>query len=143
MGKFDNKSISELEGWKWKGEIPKEDEWHTEYRFYQLHKKPLNELDLSDIYFLILENSGLEYLVPKAIEKLNDDLFLEVENYSGDLFRSLLLINNEPNYWNNHPKEKQELIELYQSQKKRLGSLGLPEDVLEKIKEAYKAFAEK
>lgn len=144
MGTFENKSVSELEGWKWKGEIPsRETHGGIETRFYELHKTPLSELMLDDIRFLIGQNSGLIHLVPIALKKLSEDVFIEAEYYCGDLLMSLLQINNEPNYWSNHPKEKQELIELYQSQKKRLGSLGLPEDVLEKIKEAYKAFAEK
>lgn len=140
MEKVLNKSICELEGWKWKGEIPNENGGHTEFRFYQLHNKPISELDFSDIYFLILENSGLKYLVPIVIEKLKQGLYLEVENYPGDLFCSLLLINNEQNYWKTHPNEKQELINLYTEQKKMLGTLHVTDEIRIKIKEAYKEF---
>ncbi len=143
MEKILSKSISELEGWKWKGNIPREDDWSTEYRFYMLHDKPIEQLDLSDIYFLILENSGLQFIVPIGIKKLTENLFLEVENYPGDLLCSLFLINNEPNYWKSHPKEKQELIDLYAEQKKNLGSIDASDEIIQKIKEAYKEFLNK
>lgn len=139
----DSKSISELEKWKWKGPVPNESDSYTEYRFYSLHNKPISELDLSDIRFLITQNSGLEYLVPLVIEKLREDLFVETEYYPGDLFYSLLLINNKPNYWESHLKEKQELLELYADQKQKLGILDLTEDLIEKIKKGYKDFLNK
>jgi len=92
------------------------------------------------IRFLIGQNSALEYLVPKAIKELQKNLFIETEYYEGDLFCSLLKINNEPNYWLSHEKEKQELINLYNEQKKMLGILDLTENTIVKIKEAYNEF---
>lgn len=138
-----NKSISELEGWKWKGDIPKEDESYVVRNFFKLHTEPIAEMDFLDIRFLIGQNSGLKYLVPLAIEELKKDLFVEIEYYPGDLFCSLFLINNEPNYWSIHPNEKQELINLYTAQKKIFGSLDITEEIRIKIKEAYKEFIEK
>ena len=91
-----------------------------------------------DIRFLIGQNSALEYLVPKAIKELQKNLFVEAEYYEGDLFCSLAKINNNPNYWLSHEKEKQELISLYNEQKKMLGTLDVSEDIKLKIKEAYK-----
>ena len=141
MANFENKSISELEGWKWKSEIPKrETHGGIEYRFYELHNIPIAKLGLDDIRFLIGQNSALEYLVPKAIKELQKNLFIETEYYEGDLFCSLLKINNEPNYWLSHEKEKQELINLYNEQKKMLGILDLTENTIVKIKEAYNEF---
>lgn len=140
MGSKSNKSISELEGWKWKGDIPKEDDSYVVRNFFTLHSKPIAEMNLSDIRFLIGQNSGLKYLVPLALEKLKKDLFLEAEYYPGDLFCSLLLINNDPNYWSTHPDHKQELINLYIEQKKMLGALDVTEEIRIKIKDAYKEF---
>ena len=135
-----NRSISELEGWKWKSAIPGEDDSYVTQRFYELHNRPVSELDLSDIRFLIGQNSGLKYLVPLAIEKLKENLFVEVEYYPGDLFCSLLLINNEPNYWSEHSFYRQELITLYENQKKAISSLDITEENLRKIKGDYKRF---
>ncbi len=138
-----NKSISELENWKWKNEIPtRETHSGTECRFYELHKIPLLKLDLSDMRFLIGQNTGLEYLVPYAIDKLKDDIFIEAEYYQGDLFCALASINNEPNYWSSHKKKKQQLIDLYSEQKRSLGTIE-EEEIIQKIKEAYKEFVAK
>lgn len=139
MANTENKSISELEGWKWKSEVPKrETHGGIECRFYELHNIPISKLGLDDIRFLIGQNSALEYLVPKAIKELQKNLFVEAEYYEGDLFCSLAKINNNPNYWLSHEKEKQELISLYNEQKKMLGTLDVSEDIKLKIKEAYK-----
>lgn len=135
-----NRSISELEGWKWKSAIPGEDHSYVTQRFYELHNRPVSDLDLSDIRFLIGQNSGLKYLVPLAIEKLKENLFVEVEYYPGDLFCSLLLINNEPNYWSEHSSYRQELITLYENQKKAISSLDITEENIKKIKDDYKGF---
>jgi hypothetical protein len=141
---MENKSISELEGWKWKGVIPnRETHSGVECRFFELHNKPISKLDIYDIRFLIGQNSGLEYLVPYALKKLKEDVFLEVEYYPGDLLCSLFLINNEPNYWKSHTKEKQELIDLYTEQKKNLGSIDASDEIIQKIKEAYNEFLNK
>lgn len=137
-----NKSISKLEGWKWKGEIPtRQTHSLVECRFYELHNIEISKLDLSDIRFLIGQNSGLNYLVPIAVNKLEENIFIEVEYYEGDLFCSLLQINNEPNYWISHQEERQKLITLYNEQKSMLGTLDLTEEIKAKIKEAYKEFA--
>lgn len=140
MTNIENKSISELEGWKWKGEIPTKDNGYTEFRFYELHKIPLSKLNNSDIYFLILENTGLEFLVPIALKELSKNIFIEADLYPGDLLCSLFIINEIPNYWQSHEKEKQELINYYNEQKKMLGTLEVSEDIKIKIKEAYKEF---
>lgn len=138
-----NKSISELEGWKWKDAIPNEDESYVIRNFFRLHTMPIVEMDLSDIRFLIGQNSGLKYLVPLALEELKKDLFVETEYYPGDLFCSLLRVNNEPNFWNAHPNEKQELIDLYTVQKEVFVSLDIPWEIKKSIKEAFKEFIEK
>ncbi len=141
MENTENKSISELEGWKWKSEIPKrETHGGIECMYYELHNIPISKLGLDDIRFLIGQNSALEYLVPKALKELQKNIFLEAEYYEGDLFCSLVKINNNPNYWLTHEKEKQELINLYNGQKKMLGMLDLSEETKVKIKEAYKEF---
>lgn len=138
-----DKSISELENWKWEDEIPtRETHSGTECRFYELHNVSLLKLDLLDIRFLIGQNAGLKYLVPDTIDELRDDIFKEAEYYQGDLLCALFLINDEPNYWKTHTKEKQQLIDIYQDQKRNLGTIE-DEEIIQKIKEAYEDFLTK
>ncbi len=121
------------------GKIPTKNDGDSEYRFYKLHNKPISELNLSDIYFLILENSGLSILVPLALKQLNENIFIEAEYYPGDLLCSLFLINDDPNYWQSHKEEKQQLINLYKEQKSNLGSVE-DQEIIQKIKNDYKEF---
>ena len=135
------RSISKLEGWVWKGKIPSRDQNSgTECRFFELHDKPIQDLELSDIRFLIGQNSGLTYLVPLAIEHLKSNIFIETEYYPGDMLTALLTINNNPNYWLEHPDEKEKLINLYVNQKEILLELDITHSITQKIKEAYKNF---
>lgn len=139
-----DKSISDLEGWKWRNEIPtRQTHSGIECRYYELHNKPISQLDLADVRFLIGQNSALEYLVPIAINALKQEIFLETEYYEGDLLCALMLINDEPNYWITHSKEKQELIALYTEQKSKLGLIDVSNDIRQKIKDAYSEFLKK
>lgn len=138
---MENKSISELEGWKWKGEIPsRETHGGVETRFYELHNIPLSKLGMDDLRFLIGQESCLTYLVPKALSILKEDVFIESEYYKGDLLVALFQISKSSKYWDNHLDEKNKLIELYQNHKKQLSSLDIPHDVLIKIKATYNEF---
>ena len=132
------KSISELEGWKCK--IPVEgDDSYVVRNYYRLHNVPIKNYNLADLRFMIGQNAGLEYLVPIALEKLKEDIFLEAEFFEGDLLKGLFRIEDISNYWASHNKEKQELIELYENQKYKLQELNRKRE----IENAYAKFLEK
>ena len=136
-----NKSISELENWKWNEDIPTTDDSFVIRNFYRLHNIPISDYLLADFRFMIGQNTGLDFLVPLALKKLQENIFIEADLYPGDLLCSLFLIDEEPNYWQAHEEEKQELIRLYSEQKRMLGVLDVSEEIKVKIKKAYKEFA--
>lgn len=138
-----DKSISQLEGWQWKDEVPSEDDSYVVRNFYRLHKVPLKNYTLGDIRFMIGQNSGLEYLVPTALAQMKIDVFTEADLYPGDLLSALLSINNEPNYWKTHPKEKQLLANLYSEQKDNLGSIDGTWEIIRHIKKSFRDFLSK
>jgi CDI immunity proteins len=142
MKKDLSKSISEHEGWKWTSSIPSiENDSYLVCNLYELHDKPIVKMDLSDIRFMISQNVGLEYLVPLAIEKLTADIFLEATFYEGDLLFALLtIINLEPNYWHSHLNQKQDLINLFESNKKNLKKLKTTSEIRKKINDAFTRF---
>ena len=138
------KSISELGNWKWKGNIPTlNNGGGTETRFYELHKVPLKNLDDSDIRFLIGQNECLEYLVPLALEKLKNNIFIESEYYEGDLLCALFEINDSKDFWYCNPILKNELINLYNDQKKNMGIIDMLDSTKIKIKTLYNDFINK
>jgi hypothetical protein len=138
------KSVCQLEGWNWTWEVPVEgDSSYVERNYYRLHNIPIKDFDVADLQFMIGQNAALEYLVPIAIEKLKENIFLEAEYYKGDLLYSLLSINNKPNFWESHKKEKQQLIDLCDNLKDRLYELNTTWEIKKSINNAYKEFLEK
>lgn len=95
MNKIDiNKSIEELEGDVWKiFEFPSE----LVKRCFELRKVPLNSLEIDDLRLLIIQQIGLSYVVPLAIEMLEKDILAEGMYFPGDLLKSIL--NVPENFW--------------------------------------------
>ena len=72
---------------------------------------------------MIGQNFSLDYLIPLAIEKLNEDILAEGDLYKGDLL--LAVVNSQPDYWDKSPRQKQELLELISRNKELIKSEGL------------------
>ncbi|WP_092678903.1 hypothetical protein [Hymenobacter arizonensis] len=54
MENFLRKSVSELEGWTWKDPIPTlGNSSYVVRTYYQLHQKPIGELEIQELRFLI------------------------------------------------------------------------------------------
>jgi hypothetical protein len=79
------------------GEVPT---WLIK-RCLELIKLPLNEYTIEDLRLMIGQDFGLSYLIPLAIEKLNDDLFAEGDLYEGDLLANVLKIDRT--FWKQNP----------------------------------------
>lgn len=70
-------------------------------------KKPLNQLDIEEIRLLITQKLGVKYLIPAAVNALEDDLFQEVTYYDGDLLNAVL--NLPVSFWNDNKKEYEKM----------------------------------
>lgn len=135
------KSISELEGWFWKGEIPNRNTYSSIIcRFYELHNKPISELENKDIRFLIGQNFGLVHLVPIVLEILKRDIFIETEYFVGDLLIALLQININTNYFETHKNEKEILTKLFLENQERFSNLETTFEIRNKIIKLFKNF---
>lgn len=86
-----------------------------------LSKIPLHEFTASDLRLMIEQGFALQYLIPLALEKLKEDLFLETDYFPGDLLKNILSIDvefwrNQKNLWeeiNALIKEKRAQLKLY------------------------------
>ena len=87
------KSIENLERNNW-GEVPT-DESSIVQRLYRLRKVPLEAFTIDDIRFMIIQQTGLPYLLKMAIELLQTDIYTEGNYYEGDLLSAVLHINAE------------------------------------------------
>ena len=89
-----NKSLENLEKDFWnEPEFPS----HLVITCYKLRKKQLNNFDIEDLRIMIGQNIGLNFLIPIAIEKLNQNILAEGDFYEGDLLKSVL--TSETDYW--------------------------------------------
>lgn len=103
-----SKSISEIGNWVWEDSVPDDLSSTVEQRFYELHKVPICKLKLADIRFLIGQSECLNILIPIALKALDDNIWLEVEYYKGDLASALL--EAQESFYADHPEIKKAII---------------------------------
>ena len=92
------KSLENLEKDNW-GD-PNEAPTGLVKRCLELRRVPLDSFNIEDLRRMIGQQIGLNYLIPLAIEKLQNDLFSEGHLYRGDLLENVLKV--ETTFWNNN-----------------------------------------
>ena len=100
MKDYFTKSLTELDGKKWP---PPAIESNLVSTIHQLRDKPVGEFTIEDLRITIGQNIGLHYLVPLAIQELEQDPLAEGDMYPGDLLVAMLRVRSE--YWVAHPGE--------------------------------------
>ena len=112
--KFQNnwrqKSLGNLEP-KYRSEFKQEESSITK-RFNKLIELPLENYTIDDVRFMIIQETGLPYLLTLAIEILQNNLFAEGNYYEGDLLSSVLKI--KPENWNQNKDHWLEIEKLIQ-----------------------------
>jgi hypothetical protein len=97
------KSLQELDGQDW-GEPDVASPLVR--KCHELRKIAVGFLGFEDLRMLIGQKIGLVYLVPLALEALEDDVFV-AGNFNGDLLDFVLMVDSE--FWNTYPIYKKEL----------------------------------
>ena len=115
-----NKSLENLEKEEWRAF---DSDSRLICRTKELRKIPLDNFTIEDLRLMIGQNEGLEYLIPLALEKLNEDVLAEGDFYKGDLL--LAVVNSRQDYWDNSPGQKRELVELIEMNKELIDKEGL------------------
>ena len=135
-----DKSISELEGWKWdSSKFPNDSTSGIENRFFKLHDIPLNKLEIDDIRFLINQNSALTFILPIAILSLEKNFFVETEYYEGDLINSILNINLD-GFWNQNLELKNKIISLIIKNQSQMEFIDLDWETKKELKSNFIKF---
>ncbi|RZN80603.1 MAG: hypothetical protein EVB11_11500 [Winogradskyella sp.] len=116
-----DKSLKELFE-KWRGEIPKEDySSQVQLRTYNLFLKKINEYEIDDLRFMIGQQYGLKYLLPIAINYLEEDIMTEGLYYEGDLLNAVFHI---PKYfWKKNLKSYSKIYEILLNNKSIIDDL--------------------
>ncbi|MDQ3290810.1 MAG: contact-dependent growth inhibition system immunity protein [Bacteroidota bacterium] len=76
-----------------------------------LRKKPLAEFGIEDLRIMINQGIGLNYLIPIAVERLQENLFAEGDYYPGDLLNTVLKVKED--YWKKNRNLWVEVKQLY------------------------------
>jgi len=83
---------------------------------HSMRKKPLSEVTIEELRLVIGQGFSLEYLMPIAIEKLNENILAHGDLYGGDLFFNVIS-KNTIDYWKSHKEDWKALLELYNKNK--------------------------
>ena len=77
---------------------------------HELRKKTIGEFEVEDLRIMIGQNIGLKFLLPLAIEKLKEDLFVSGNFYEGDLLQ--VVLNVKDTFWIDNSEIREELKKL-------------------------------
>jgi CDI immunity proteins len=118
-GGFDRrKSLQELEQDDW-GE-PTYDSYLVT-TCHRLRRKPLAEFAVEDLRIMIGQKISLSYLVPLAVERLEEEPLAAGDYYAGDLLQAVLSAGEE--FWASHPDSLQRVRKVVGRVKDLLRSL--------------------
>jgi CDI immunity proteins len=84
-------------------------------------RKPLDEFTAEDLRIMIGQNIGLNYLLPLAIEHLEENPLASGDFYRGDLLKNVLSI--DLHFWREYPDlwwKVQEIVGEVESTKKTI-----------------------
>ncbi|MEZ0255785.1 MAG: contact-dependent growth inhibition system immunity protein [Chthoniobacter sp.] len=99
-----NKSLQQLEGDDW-GE-PNFDS-HPVIECHRLRRVPLGEFTVENLRIMIGQKIGLEYLLPLALERLEENPFAEGDCYPCDLLENVL--GCDARFWQQHAAWRQRI----------------------------------
>lgn len=98
-------------------------------RFVELLSIPLNEYTTEDLRLMIGQQFGLAYLIPLAIEHLENNLFAEGDFFPGDLLSNVLSI--DPAFWKENRDLQQQVSDLIKHNKNKIAGEGISISIFE------------
>ena len=101
---------------------------------YLLRKKILKDFSVEDLRIVIGQSFSLPYLIPLAIEKLNQNILAEGDYFEGDLLKSVL--DSDKSFWVANKKYWQIVKELYVKNEKILQL----DDSYKQLKKSFEQF---
>lgn len=87
-------------------------------RCHQLRRKVLSDFSTEDLRLMIGQQIGLSYLVPLALDQLQENILAEGDLFEGDLLTNVLAIGEQ--YWEENPDHLNKIIMVFQSSEERI-----------------------
>ena len=104
-----SKSIEQLSGYYW---LAPDFESNVVLKSHAMRRKPLAELSLEDIRMGVMQQVGVSYLVPLALEVVEKDPYAESLNFPAEIAEVLFNIPFE--YWCAHKKLQDRLQRVFE-----------------------------
>ena len=131
------KSIEELSGYYC---FAPDFESNVVLRSHALRRKPLADLEPEDVRMGLIQQVGVSYLVPIAIDMVEQDPYVDVKNFPGEVTVALLAIPFE--YWRSNEENRIRMQRVYErvEETKDTQDEFFLEDTLPLIREAHARF---
>tara|TARA_R110002051_G_scaffold171654_1_gene242086 strand:+ start:59 stop:487 length:429 start_codon:yes stop_codon:yes gene_type:complete len=85
---------------------------------HKLRKKQLIDFTVEDLRIMIGQNFSLDYLIPIAIEKLEENILFEGNLFEGDLLKMILTSDKE--YWKKENSNWKIICELFKENSNKI-----------------------
>ena len=119
-------------------QLCREEKWELSYESVAVSKSAqiynhlvLDDFTQKELRLMISQNIGNEFLVPLALEALENNLFLKAEHRPGDLLEAVCSV--ESNFWEGNEKLYKELMSMIKKSetilKNAVSALSGPEDL--------------
>ena len=130
-------SIEDLSGYYW---LAPETDSNVVLKSHGMRRKPLAELSLEDIRMGVIQQVGVSYLVPVALEVVERDPYAESLNFGAEITIALLDIPVE--FWLTHEKLRDRLQRVYERIEETKDSQDefWIEDILPLVRESHARF---
>ena len=132
------KNLSQLLAKGWNEGIPENTDSFVIRNSYKLYHEPLSEFDVEELRFMIGQKFGLEYLIPMAIDILEEDMLAEGDYYEGDLLKNVLTIDSE--YWDKYPSQKEKVKEIFGKNREAFIEFETTDEIKDSIMRAFHDF---
>lgn len=106
----------------------------------KLRKKQLINFIIEDLRIMISQNMGLKYLIPIAIEILNENILAEGDYYEGDLLSAVL--SSDIKFWKEDKTNYKTFFELFQKNDSILKNCDSTWEIKKNWFELFKEFGE-
>jgi hypothetical protein len=137
MKNYINNTLEQLENDYWK-----------DYNFetnlikncHEYRKIKLKDLTVEQIRLLIGQNIGLKYLIPIALDFLDNNILCEGDLYEGGLLSNILKVENE--YWLSNYKSYKILINLFEKNIDYINNFDTIKSIKEELFQSYNELKE-
>ena len=101
-------------------------------RVHELRCQPLADFTGGDLRIMLLQQVGMEYLTPLALDCLEADPFAEGAYYPGDLLHAVIQLPRA--YWVAHPPEAGGIATIADRAAELLGARKLSDEIKAKLR---------